>query len=65
MDDVKEGLKYLFQTEARNVFCISGTGHAGMDSVMMNILEEKDVILIAKNGIWGDRAADMAQRQGI
>ncbi|RXG53431.1 Serine--pyruvate aminotransferase, mitochondrial [Armadillidium vulgare] len=64
MDDVKEGLKYLFQTEARNVFCISGTGHAGMDSVMMNILEERDVILIAKNGIWGDRAADMAQRQG-
>ncbi|KAB7494767.1 Serine--pyruvate aminotransferase, mitochondrial, partial [Armadillidium nasatum] len=64
MDDVKEGLKYLFQTEAQNVFCISGTGHAGMDSVMMNILEERDVILIAKNGIWGDRAADMAQRQG-
>ncbi|XP_063848148.1 alanine--glyoxylate aminotransferase-like isoform X3 [Scylla paramamosain] len=64
MDEVKEGLRYLFQTRSEVVCCVSGTGHAGMDTTMCNLLEPGDVILIAENGIWGERAADMATRHG-
>ncbi|XP_063848279.1 alanine--glyoxylate aminotransferase-like isoform X2 [Scylla paramamosain] len=62
MDEVKEGLRYLFQTKSDVVCCVSGTGHAGMEATMCNLLEPNDVILIAQNGIWGERAADMASR---
>ncbi|XP_076057048.1 alanine-glyoxylate aminotransferase isoform X2 [Oratosquilla oratoria] len=62
MDEVKDGLRYLFQTQAEVVCCISGTGHAGMEATMANLLERGDVILIADNGIWGERAAEMARR---
>ncbi|KAG0728132.1 Serine--pyruvate aminotransferase, mitochondrial [Chionoecetes opilio] len=62
MDEVKEGLRYLFQTKSEVVCCVSGTGHAGMEATMCNLLEPNDVILIAQNGIWGERAAEMACR---
>ncbi|XP_037797258.1 LOW QUALITY PROTEIN: serine--pyruvate aminotransferase-like [Penaeus monodon] len=62
MDEVKEGLRYVFQTKAEVVCCVSGTGHAGMETTMCNLLEPGDRILIAQNGIWGERAADMARR---
>ncbi|XP_068248400.1 alanine--glyoxylate aminotransferase isoform X1 [Palaemon carinicauda] len=62
MDEVKEGLRYIFQTKAKVVCCVSGTGHAGMETTMCNLLEPGDGILIAQNGIWGERAADMARR---
>lgn len=64
MDEVKEGLRYIFQTKAEVVCCVSGTGHAGMETTMCNLLEPGDRILIAQNGIWGERAADMARRHG-
>ena len=43
---------------------LSSTGHAGMECVMTNLLEKDDVVLIANHGIWGERAMDMAKRQG-
>lgn len=64
MDEVKEGLRYMFQTQSSVVCCVSGTGHAGMETTMCNLLEPSDVILILQNGIWGERAADMARRHG-
>jgi hypothetical protein len=31
MDEIQEGLRYLFQTSSPYTLCISGTGHAGME----------------------------------
>lgn len=64
MDEIKEGLQYLFQTKNRLTLAISGSGHAGMEALLCNIIEPGDVVLIAKNGIWGERAQDMAKRYG-
>ena len=64
MDDVKVGLRYAFQTSYRLTLALPATGHAAIEAVMVNLLEKGDVVLIAKNGIWGDRAADMATRNG-
>ena len=43
---------------------LSATGHGAMDCVMNNMVERGDVVLIAENGIWGERAGDMASRHG-
>ncbi|KIZ02593.1 Serine--pyruvate aminotransferase [Monoraphidium neglectum] len=62
MDEIQGGLRYLFQTDSPYTLCISGTGHAGMEAVIANLLEPGDKIVVANNGIWGERVADMAGR---
>ncbi|ETN58525.1 serine-pyruvate aminotransferase, mitochondrial [Anopheles darlingi] len=64
MDDIKEGMRYLFQTRNAATFCLSASGHGGMEATLCNLLEDGDVILIGHTGHWGDRAADMASRYG-
>ena len=64
MDEVKAGIQYVFQTTNALTLALSATGHAAMEAVMANMLEKDEVVLIARNGIWGLRAGDMAARQG-
>ena len=64
MDDIKEGLKYVFQTQNELTFAVSGTGHCGMEAAFMNLVEPGDVILVASNGIWGERLAGLGRRLG-
>ncbi|XP_058057202.1 alanine--glyoxylate aminotransferase [Anopheles bellator] len=64
MDDIKEGVRYLFQTRNAATFCLSASGHGGMEATLCNLLEDGDVVLIGHTGHWGDRAADMASRYG-
>lgn len=64
MDDCKAGIQYAFQTKNKMTLALSSTGHAGMECVMTNLIERGDVVLIANHGIWGERAMDMAKRQG-
>ncbi len=45
-------------------FAVVCSGHGGMEAACVNMLEEGEVVLVAKNGIWGDRFADMAERNG-
>jgi alanine-glyoxylate transaminase/serine-glyoxylate transaminase/serine-pyruvate transaminase len=35
-----------------------------MEAVLVNLLEAGDTVLIGVNGLWGVRAADLAQRLG-
>lgn len=65
MDDCKAGIQYAFQTQNKMTFALSSTGHAGMECVMSNLIERGDIVLIANHGIWGERAMDMAKRQGM
>ena len=64
MDDIKAGVQYIFQTNNPMTLALSATGHAAMECVMTNMLEPGRTVLIANNGIWGIRSADMARRQG-
>ena len=64
MDDVKEGIQYAFQTKNALTLALSATGHAAMEAVMVNMLERGETVLIANNGIWGERSSDMARRHG-
>lgn len=65
MDDVKAGLQYVFQTENALTFAVSGTGHAGMECAMVNLLEPGETVLVLQNGVWGQRAADLGRRLNL
>jgi alanine-glyoxylate transaminase / serine-glyoxylate transaminase / serine-pyruvate transaminase len=54
----------LFQTKNDLTLCVSAPGHGGMEAGFCNLIEDGDVVLIAVNGLWGERAADMAKRLG-
>lgn len=64
MDQVKLGIQYAFQTENEWTFAISGSGHAAMEGVVSNLLEAGEVALVCTNGLWGQRFADMVDRNG-
>ncbi|XP_032668088.1 serine--pyruvate aminotransferase, mitochondrial [Odontomachus brunneus] len=64
MNEIKAGLQYAFQTRNRLTLALSTSGHGGMEACLGNLLECNDTVLIAKCGIWGERAADMADRIG-
>lgn len=64
MDEIQAGLRYLFQTSSNYTLLASGTGHAGMEMAVANLLEPGDTVLVGVNGIWGERVADMAERFG-
>lgn len=65
MDEIKAGIQYAFQTQNRLTLAISGTGHCAMEAALLNLLEHGDTALVAVNGIWGQRAADIARRLGM
>jgi len=64
MDEVKELLRYAFQTENRLTFPVSGPGSAGMETCFTNLIEAGDKVVIARNGVFGQRMAEMATRLG-
>ena len=43
---------------------LSGTGSLGMEAGFANLVEAGDDVLIASNGLFGERMAQMAERQG-
>ncbi|XP_040896123.1 alanine--glyoxylate and serine--pyruvate aminotransferase a [Toxotes jaculatrix] len=64
MSDIKSGIQYLFQTENNMTLAVSGTGHTAMECAIFNAVEPGENVLVAVNGIWGERAAEMAERIG-
>lgn len=64
MDEIQAGLRYLFQTSSNYTLCASGTGHAGMEMAIANLVEPGDTVVVGNKGIWGARVADMAARFG-
>ncbi|KAI8464731.1 MAG: alanine-glyoxylate transaminase [Monoraphidium minutum] len=64
MDEISEGLRYTLQTDSKYTLMVSGTGHAGMEAAIANLLEPGEKILVGNSGIWGTRVADLAARYG-
>ena len=62
MDDVREMLREVFHTKNAATLPVSGTGTAGMEAAVVNILEPGDTILVATNGYFGERLAEIAER---
>jgi alanine-glyoxylate transaminase/serine-glyoxylate transaminase/serine-pyruvate transaminase len=64
MDAIQDQLRWLFRTCNEFAIALSGTGSAGMEAVMVNLIEPGDPVLIGVNGAFGARLAAMAERCG-
>ncbi|XP_003908226.1 serine--pyruvate aminotransferase [Papio anubis] len=64
MDEIKEGIQYVFQTRNPLTLVITGSGHCALEAALVNVLEPGDSFLVGVNGIWGQRAMDIGERMG-
>ncbi|MBM3129498.1 MAG: alanine--glyoxylate aminotransferase family protein [Chloroflexi bacterium] len=64
MNETQQLLRYVFQTKNELTLPISGTGSAGMEAALCNLIEPGDDVLIAVNGFFGERMVEMARRYG-
>lgn len=64
MDEVAQMLRLVYQTANPLTFAVSGTGSAGMEAAIVNIVEPGDTVIVGVNGVFGGRLADTAGRAG-
>ncbi len=64
MDETQALLRYVFRTENRLTMAVSGTGSAGMEAVVVNLVEPGDRMVVCVNGVFGARMVDVATRAG-
>lgn len=64
MDEVRVMLRQVFLTQNELTFPVSGTGTAGMETCLVNLIEPGDEVVVCVQGYFGARMADIAQRAG-
>ena len=64
MDETQQMLRSVFQTTNPLTMAVSATGSAGMESVVVNLIEPGDSMVVGVNGVFGGRMVDVAQRAG-
>jgi len=64
LDHIQRLLRAVFETENRMTFSMSGTGGAGMEACLANLIEEGEEVVVCVNGFFGQRAAEIAERWG-
>ena len=62
--EVGERLRAVFQTANRVTLPVSGTGSAGMETCLVNLVESGDVAIVGVNGYFGERLCEVARRAG-
>jgi len=63
MDETMAGLREVFATQNQMTLPISGTGSAGMEAAVVNLLNPGDRIVVGVCGYFGERLAEMARRR--
>jgi alanine-glyoxylate transaminase / serine-glyoxylate transaminase / serine-pyruvate transaminase len=63
-DQIAAMLRHTFRTENRLTYAVSGTGSAGMETAVVNLVEPGDTVIVGVNGVFGARLADCAHRAG-
>ena len=64
MDDVRDFLRQVFRTKNELTMAVSGTGSAGMEACVVNLLEPGDEAGVCVNGVFGGRMKDVMERTG-
>ena len=64
MDETRGLLQRVFATENKLTLAVSGTGSAGMEACVVNLIEPGDEAIVCVAGVFGARMADMAERHG-
>jgi len=64
MDSIKAMLCEVMLTDNELTFPVSGTGSAGMEAALCNLIEPGDRCVVCVNGVFGGRMADVCTRYG-
>src|SRR4051794_38492399 len=64
MDETRALLQQVFRTENKLTLAVSGTGSAGMEACVANLIEPGDEMIVCVNGVFGTRMRDVAGRYG-
>ena len=64
MNGMQQMLRGVLQTKNEMTLAVSGTGSAGMEAAVVNLIEPGDSMLVCVNGVFGGRMADVAARAG-
>lgn len=64
MDGVRSMLQEVLQTKNELTFPISGTGSAGMETCLVNLIEPGDEVVVCVAGVFGVRMCDIVERCG-
>jgi alanine-glyoxylate transaminase/serine-glyoxylate transaminase/serine-pyruvate transaminase len=64
MDEIKELLKYAFQTNNEVTFADSALGSVGMETCLVNLIEPDSKVLVCINSVFGGRMKSIVERCG-
>jgi len=64
MDEMKELLRYAFQTSNELSMPVSAPGSAGMEMCFVNLVEPGDTVIVCQNGVFGGRMKENVERCG-
>lgn len=64
LDETNDRLRAVWRTANQLTFPVSGTGSAGMEACLVNVVEPGDVVVVGVNGLFGTRMRDVAARCG-
>jgi alanine-glyoxylate transaminase/serine-glyoxylate transaminase/serine-pyruvate transaminase len=64
MNEVQAMLRAVFRTQNPFTIAISGTGSAGMEAALVNLLEPGDTAIVVVAGVFGSRMAEIVSRTG-
>ncbi|MCS7468326.1 alanine--glyoxylate aminotransferase family protein [Stieleria sp. ICT_E10.1] len=64
MDETCEMIRQVYRTQNSLTFPVSGTGMAGMEAILVNLLEPGDEAIVMINGVFGGRMKDNMERCG-
>src|SRR3954465_13074784 len=63
MDELQSMLQQVFCTNNRMTMAISGTGSAGQEAAVTNLVEPGERVLVCINGVFGGRLPGMAEHR--
>lgn len=64
MNDIQTLLRRVFSTTNQFTIAVSGTGSAGMEAAVVNVVEPGDTVIVGINGVFGTRLAAIVERCG-
>jgi len=64
MEELKELLRYAFQTRNEVTFPASAPGSVGMETCFVNLVEPGDTVIVCRNGVFGGRMVENVERCG-
>jgi alanine-glyoxylate transaminase/serine-glyoxylate transaminase/serine-pyruvate transaminase len=64
MDNMKDLLRYAFQTDYELAMPVSAPGSAGMETCFVNLVQPGDKVVVCQNGVFGGRMRENVERCG-